>query len=299
MTIISKKSLALLGLALDEKKPSGNKPSLLEIDLWRRGKLNKKRSAEVQAFVTHDSECYQLWMDLLESEQLLAAEKAKNHISLSQRLKSWLPEFNANGMGGGLAFATASVLIAVVTLKTVMQPDLLTQIDGDYAQFTGEPALESWYYRMNDKSLDFSLPSTYDLLKPAILKGLGEGLRQLQQAGKLANNTQWQQVISAYPSDFPDCPQDLSAEVCQQQQVLLQTFGRNMALLQLSCAQTDLQASAEFYPKQAQRLAEFKQQFSAYENLAPLTEQLNNWQPAEDKVVFCQQVKQLLNSIDH
>ncbi len=299
MTLHANKRVALLALALDDKPLTGESPALLEIDLWRRGKLNKKRSAEVKAYVARDSECYQQWLELLENEQLLAAEKQLAHVSLAQAISNWFAGLNNLMLGGGLVFATTAVLFAVITLKTTRQPDLLDLINADYAQFNGQPSAQYWYYQNSDKSFGFSLPTSYDRLKPAILYGLRTGLVQLQQHGQLASSKAWQYVVASYPSALPACPESHATDACQQQHKVLENFGRSLALMQLHCAQPELNVAADFYSKQQQRLADFKPPLSAYTALSPLTAQLNAWQNTSDKQQFCGQLQQLLNNIDN
>ena len=290
--------MALLALALDAKKTMGIKPSLLEIDLWRRGKLNKQRSAEVKSFVARDSDCYQLWMDLLEAEQVLAAEKQQQKDKARQSRLDWFASINPLNFGGGLVFATTACLIAVVSLKMLLQPNLLGSIDNDYASFSGNPMAAHWYYQSNDKSFNFKPPTAYDKLKPIVLVGIYSGLSELQQSGQLANTEQWNEVISAYPTNTTVCVAGDQQASCQQQQDLLKNFGRNLALLQLSCSQPDMPLSADYYSQQQKRLMLFKEQIAVDEDLLPLTDTLNQWQPSTDKDKFCGQVKQLLRHVN-
>lgn len=298
MTLKSDKSTAFLALALDDKQPTGNKPSLLDIDLWRRGKLNKKRSAEVKSFVARDSECYQLWMDLLGAEKMLLAEKQQQKNKAKLSVSDWLASINPLKFGGGLVFATTACLIAVVGIKSLINPSLMNGIDSDYARFSGDPMATHWYYQSNDKSFNFKPPTPYDRLKPIILVGLYTGLSDLQQSGQLPKTEQWNEVIAAYPTETKPCLEGGTQQSCQQQQALLKNFGRNLALLQLNCSQPDVQRSDDDYNTQQKRLAEFKEQMAADEDLSPLTQMLVQWKQTTDNNAFCGQVKRLLNQVD-
>jgi len=293
MTSKSDHQLALTALVLDSKKPQGEKPSLLDIDLWRRGKLKKKRAAEVQAFVAHDTDCYQQWLELLENEAILATEKAENKISLSDKINTWFTGFNTAWMGGGLTFATTAALIAVISLNP-FEDTLLQQIEGDYSQFSADPVAEYWYYQTHNKAMSFKKPTEYDSQKDNILTGLHDGLLSLQYSKKIPQTPQWQAIIEIYPQQLVACPASITTDICHQQQTLLYDLGQNLALLQLQCSQEKPQLSNTFEITQRQRLTVFHTQIANYSMLSPLSEHL----VMDETQNFCGQIAQLLNHIE-
>lgn len=294
----SDKQLAQLALILDDEKPNGEKPSLLEIDLWRRGKLKKKRSAEVQSYIARDAECYRQWTELVSDAEQLKSEKTQIQQSWQIRLQNWWAKPHTIWLGGGLALVTASLLITVVTLKTVMQADdLLTRINSDYAKYSGQAQATQWYLADNTKSLDFHVPTQYDLLKPAIDYGIQSGLAQLLETGMLDKQGRWSELQTVLPQALPTCPAEIQADDCVQQQTLLTEFGRNLVLVQLHCADKTASESQQFYQQQQLRMGEFNKEFSRYDVFMPLREQLSAWQFVTEKPAFCQQLKSLMSRL--
>lgn len=289
---------ALLALSAGLPPPVGKRPDLLEIELWRRNKLSKKRSAEVKSYVARDADCYQLWQDLLTSEQQLNAEKQASRVSLWQRCQNWIIGDNKVWLGGGFAVATMALFVAVVGLKSFLNPGMMVGIGQDYEQFSSHPAASSWHYKSHDKGIGFAIPTPYDKAKTAISVGIHSGLVELQNAGKLSEN-EWQNIIQQYPAQLPDCPDAVETQQCQKQNAQLQDFGRWLALMQLDCGQTASVKDTQYYSLQQERLVYFSKEFVAYPVIAPLRERMHSLDKATDSKLFCQKIAMLLNHIDN
>lgn len=291
------KKAALLALSSGAPPPKGKRPSLLEIDLWRRNKLSKKRSAEVKSYIARDSECYQLWQDLLASEQQLNEEKKVASVSIGQRLNNWVFGENKLWLGGGFAVATMALFVTVFGLKSFLNPNTMVGISKDYEQFSSNPMASNWYYKSNDKGLSFNLPTPYDKAKSAVLVGLYTGLVELKSTGKI-NDSEWNNIISQYPDKAPECPDSQTTEQCQKQNKQLHDFGRWLALMQLDCSQSSQLKKAKYYSLQQQRIDYFSQEMIGFSVLEPLTTRLQRWQNTTEQSQFCQQINTLLNHID-
>ncbi|BCG64977.1 MAG: hypothetical protein methR_P2777 [Methyloprofundus sp.] len=335
LTDKTKKNLAVLALMLDTKQPIGVKPTLLEIDLWRRGKLKKKRAKEVKSFVAKDSDCYQAWVDLLESERMLANEKreVKDQANGLKKVLDWFSKVHYVLLGKGFVAATAIIFMAVVGLKTFMQaePDVVkVDINKQLNSTSNEMLVSSMpkavkrndHYKLPDPPSSFgpseriydsadSSPfspdaklyssaeqsvSEYDQIKPIILKGVRDGLLELQEAeGEAKSSSEWARVMTTYPRSFPRCPDTLSADDCRRQYALLYVFGRWLASVQLQCSLSDSTMSLLSYEEP---LSDFNIIFSVYVSLSPLTEQLSDWQSSTNSEIFCLQIKHFISSID-
>jgi len=293
----SHKKAVLLALSVAPPVASGKRPGLLEIDLWRRNKLSKKRHLEVKSYIARDSECFQLWLDLLDAERQLKLEKQASHITLWQKIVTAWKNEKKLWMGGGLVAATTAVFVAVFGLKVFLAPDILYGINQNYQQFDSHPFAAQWHYQDYDKGLSFSIPTPYDIAKKAVLVGVREGLTELHQSAKLSH--EWQAIINQYPNTLPRCEATLSTEQCQQQNVLLTDFGRWLALVQLQCSQPALIDTAEYFTLQQQRKDYFEQQLSTMPLLQPLKQQAQSWDTTPDMQILCNNIKNLLNHIDN
>ncbi len=291
------KRAALLALSSGAPAPKGKRPSLLEIDLWRRNKLSKKRSIDVKSYIARDSECYQLWQDLIASEQQLNEEKEAASVSIGQRLKNWVFGENKRWLGGGFAVATMALFVTVIGLKSFLNPNMMIGISKDYEQFSSSPLASNWYYKSNDKGLSFTLPTPYDKTKTTVLVGLHSGLIDLKSTGKISNN-EWNNIINQYPDKLPECLDSQTTEQCQKQNKLLHGFGRWLALMQLDCSQSNQAKDANYYSLQQQRIDYFSQEIIEFSVLEPLITQLQGWQNTTEQSQFCQQINDLLNHID-
>ncbi len=292
------KKAVLLALSAGSPPPEGERPSLLEIELWRQKKLPKKRSAEVKSYVARDADCYQLWQDLLMSEQLLNNETQAQRVSLWQRCQNWLIGEQKIWQGGGLAVAVMAVFVGVIGLKSFLHPDMMQGIDQDYEKFSSQRTLSGWSYKSYEKTLSFVQPTPYDKAKKAVSVGIRSGLIVLQKAGKLTEN-EWQAIIQQYPAEFPDCPESMTADQCQKQNDTLQVMGRWLALMQLQCAQEEPVIDTEYYRLQQQRIDYFSEELVAFPVIEPLIDHLHSVGQAIEKKMFCHKIVMLLNHIDN
>jgi len=78
------------------------------------GKLDSKRAEEVKTYVARDSDCYQLWSDLLAEENLAESEQ--------DRLQSMFGRVRRKFMGSGWQqpFAMAASLMLIVAVSVLM-----------------------------------------------------------------------------------------------------------------------------------------------------------------------------------
>ena len=292
------KKAVLLALSAGSPPPEGERPSLLEIELWRQQKLPKKRSAEVKSYVARDADSYQLWQDLLISEQQLNNEKQAQRVGLWQRCQNWVLGEQKVWLGGGFAVAAMAVFVAVIGLKSFLHPNMIHGIDQDYELFSSQPSVTSWSYKSYNKALTFALPTPYDKAKKAVSVGVRSGLTELQNSGKLSDN-EWQAIIQQYPAVLPDCPDSMGIDHCQKQNEILQDIGRWLALVQLQCAQEEPVIDTEYYRLQQQRINYFSEELMAFPVVEPLIDQLHSVDQITEHKMFCQKIVMLLNHIDN
>lgn len=292
--------LALLGLALNTPAPTGKRPSLDEIELYRLHKLPGKRADEVKAYIARDSECYQAWSDLVDSEQ-----EIKTHFSHSQvktGVHAWLKRISrepAAWIGGGFAAAAVSLFIGVIAVKTVLMPGILAGIDKDYAGFDSSPDIKAWIQTQNsEKSIHSIKPNAYEHYKQAILVGIHQGLTELNEMGKLGNEASWKTLIESYPQRSPACTQAQELKQCEDRNLFMVNMGRWLTLLQLNCTSTDKAVVKEYLQLQQERLEFFLQQARQFPELSPLQKQLKGWTSPSSEQALCRDVATLLASLD-
>jgi len=288
-------ALAQLGLALGRRPPSGEPPTLEEIDAWRRGALPKADAERVQAFIAHDPDCYRQWRELIRAEEDLATERSvietvKSPASpgLLARLNRWLKPGPAFGLAGALATVTFMAVLLLPLLKT---PQLYEQVDARYDTWPGLTLTDdAWPWAVGStKGLPDWLNPTAPprpAWKQAIEAGMKQGLGQLTQP-----TPHWQRA-KADLSDPPACGAD--AELgCEQRDALVQ-LGRAAVLWQLECAgdlseQREREADRALLAVMADALAGF--------GMTELESSLAPWRRASTPSAFCAQTAGFIDQV--
>ncbi len=288
-----RKAQVLLVLALDKPALSGTRPSLLDIDLFRRGHLPKKRLNEVKAFIARDPECYQMWRDLIAAERLVPQRSQSEHTVFNRQ--KWWTWLQPKPVFAGSFVAALSIVLMVIQFYGLPKPTLEQSITDDYLAFSESPNPSMWWPESTSKSLPFVIPTPYQQAKKAVRAGFRRGLETLLQQSRLSDD--WQTVILSYPEQMPPCSKDQNT-LCQQRQQILSNLGYWLTLAHLECQQPNQTDDSNYLQKQQIRVKYFQEQLNPYPDLQPLNLLLNrpsNWQNRAD---FCQTMTSLFYELN-
>ncbi len=214
---------ALAALYAFKNKPSGEKPSLQEVDAWRLGKLPEKRAAEVLSYIANDPDYYEQWRDLQEAEQWLVddalADDALSVDSLDQpaplikRFSDWLASLIVMPVTRvSLAFALVAIVVTPLLLPTGATTGVL---------------LETAYGLYGDASPNFAAPNVFktkgldNLLGDAVARDDREqyhlkiGFRRFIEKMRWSNDKSWDAWLDTLPKKTLKCDKAPSVEKCE------------------------------------------------------------------------------------
>ena len=288
----------MLALALDKEPPPGNKPTLVEIAAWQAGAYSGERAVQIKSHIARDPDCYRMWSDLIAAKRQLNAEHSPKKSAPKKCLKDWFTGRRLGFVGGGLAVALASVFVAVLGLRLVMDVDVLTSIDQDLQQWSGEAPSETsgWGKKLMSKGFDpLGIPTPLDTAKTAISVGIRSGLKQFLQRGVIPDSEEWQHIIETYVAKPKPCPEGESITSCQDQNALLKTLGQWTVLMAFDCQTPASQQAEGYWVLQQNRLDEFSQALPDYQGLEEIQKIIRQWPipPTASPTDFCNQVETL------
>lgn len=277
---------AALALGIgSEPAAAGAVPDLVDIELWRQGRLNPQRRAEVLDHLAREAASFARLSELEGAEPYrLALERAEER----ERQPGATPLASVTSIetrrtrkrpgwiwGGGLTALAAALLL--FTLIPMLKPlELGLDIDAGYARIDSayRPPLADWTWSPGGWTKSFepwlvtqSPTPTPDIRQESFRFGVGEGLRRLVDLDSLG----WTAVLEALPSALPSCAGADTA--CAEAQPLYRETGRWAVLLYWQCRRSDVDSG--FWVDQerlrgrlAQRFAELGEATSLVEALA-------------------------------
>ncbi|MBU0499283.1 MAG: hypothetical protein KJ558_09430 [Gammaproteobacteria bacterium] len=220
-TTDNEKGLIALALLLAaRKRPDGAPGELEELDLWRKGRLDKDRAAEIQRKLLGDPQLMRQLEELEMADRVLArlepALAQTGDLGLAEQrrgwlrsLSGWLDAIAGSGWMRPVAIMAACLALVAVILPLSGPPDFDQQLEGYYLK-EGKPIpLADWPWRAagQTKGLDFWPDAGRAPLSPpqtAFRYGVRQGLEKAGLSG-----TDGQASLQRLPRHLPECgPQD-------------------------------------------------------------------------------------------
>lgn len=281
--------IAILGLLADGEKPVGARPDLKEIQDWHLGNLDEIRTAEIKAHVARDPDCYQMWSELLATDEKMKNEqavKAQKLIIWKTKIKNWILTTGLAWTSGGLA--TAMVLVLAVIL-------ILPEERSDWSP-TDHPIIidleADWPY--SGKSISRGGQISYRN-KIAFQAGISDGITLSTQV-----NSSWAQALD-YLHDTPEvCADDKERAHCEAQNRIMRKTGLHASVLFLACLERETEKKHIFNDKfwiNQSKAWKYTGNDLADNNLHGLSEfayRLNR--SADDRDAQCHIVRDLINA---
>lgn len=271
------KAEVLLMLALDDGSPEGTRPTREDIAAWHEGLVDaKKRAQEIKSWIVRDSECYQVYHDLLSAEMAIDSITVQTKRSidkpgfidyLSRILTVWtIPK-------PALAASLAVFILSIVLIpRFVNDPQYL--IDAGYTTISGQGMKfdDSWPWNndLQTKSVDLT-----ELLHGGIDKnpnssflfGIRNGLETLSFEDQAALAL----AIQGLPDRESDCSQDTNVSNCVIRQKLSVLTGRWAILNYAGCNAVKVTGiSSEFWVQQSNALEKIIRKSHSIESLSPV-----------------------------
>lgn len=252
-------------LLLQPKPDDGPKPTVEVISDWVDGKLDRKTARRVKAWVARDSECFEIYQELLEVKEVWGNSQPERK-SLLQKLVLVLK--NSAGMplfvGGSIAAIAATIFGVSLTLHLYATPDLMQQLDKSYANPAFGVSMQQsqwlWNPRLSSKA---SLSNEQQRYRQAFRSGIKDGLQAF-----VAEDQSWREVLQELPDQSNDC----QSQICEQ----VQALGKWAVLMHAACKQAQTVPSA-FWLTQRQWAEEWLSQAAEMTGIEPYQRKLRRY----------------------
>lgn len=302
----SDENLARLALALDTPPPAGDKPELEEITQWWMGRVSEPRATEIKAFVARDPDCYQMWYDLRQAQDV-AGQKTDRPAAVGAGKTGLLKKFSDLFGTGLFAPATATVfaalLLVLVATPMLYSPDLREQIDNEYDAWDYTTRLSAsdypWLHQHGqlralsvNRSATMRGPASLSRITiyqyPSFAFGVREGMEKMIE--RQSDTELWHSYIAQLPGQPADCPD--ADPHCNEDQLVLSELGRWSVLMQAQCV-------LGLRNPVGKRLltADFNERIKARPSLEPFSESvetLTQVVESNDPLGFCRNVNRLV-----
>jgi hypothetical protein len=183
--------------------PGGPLVDLRALDQWRQGLLEPERAAQVKRLLADDPRAMQMLVELVAADRDLQEWESCRHDQISRRhpwvpvrqilerlgqlVDAALPRLADPAWARGLVAAAISVLLVVLLIPLLTEPDLSRQLDRAYAELEIPPEKIAlpWGPKIAMRGGDQRGPAVQDdgpgqLARQSFQAGVADGVEQIQ-----------------------------------------------------------------------------------------------------------------------